>query len=327
VLLPLVAAALALATPPTPKTTGAYVPARFAGCFTSGACSSREMAVGFVRFTRTAMVVDWSMESKTVPWRVAQGRLEIQECGAWRPLEWRELGDGAVETTAMLMGEPDTLRWVPLTIDELSKRWEERWTTAQLARLAGTWGSGPGAVTVGPRGLRVGGTWRAVVASPCLERCEGPAFHVCLEPRRPVAPGGDASGWWVVREEGLQQVTPGALCSGGAVAYVDAFEPRGAPPLRPSPHVPPTAGVPASAVEETVSQRLRIKPCHTGRTPLPAELSLTVAPSGLPTAVTVTGVPGDVAECVAELLWSLAVRPAPLGAPPTAVRMKVELPP
>jgi hypothetical protein len=279
----------------------------------------------FARFTESSLEADWGMESKIVSWRMTARGPEVREGDAdpWRPLEWRELRDGSVKTTALLHSESDLLRWIPRTLSELSDRWEERWTKAHLRRLAGTWGSGYGAATVGPPGIRDGQGWHGVVARPCLERCEGPAFHVCLEPTARSDPPRD---WWVVRDDALQVVKAGDLCGGGPMAYVDAFEPGGQPLLRNGEPAPSGAGVAPHSVAKTVAHRLGIGACNRGAAPLNAELSLTVASTGLPTEVSVKGVPADAAACLETLIWSLVVQPAPRGAPATTVRRTVVLP-
>lgn len=110
-LLPL-AGALAVALLAEPKTSGAYVDARFAECVTSGACGSRDMLLPSARFTGNQLAADWVQEALTVAWRATAAGLEVRGKGdaGWRQILWEERTDGTVWTEALLRDAPDLLQ-------------------------------------------------------------------------------------------------------------------------------------------------------------------------------------------------------------------------
>lgn len=329
-LAPLLPAALCLVASVTPRTDGAYVAARIATCFEQGACSSLDLDFApSLQFTEGELTVDWVMESKRVRWRATPRGVEFQRdpSGPWMPLVWRVLQDGAVETGAFLEEGLERVRWIAGHPHALGGQWDERWTAAQLARLSGTWGSGSSAAIVGSKGVEQGGALQGVVARPCLERCVGPAFHVCLMPRpSPDAPTGPVA-MWVVRADGLEAVARGELCGGGPWGYVEAFDPLGSTPLRRTD--PPAAraprGIAAEAARKAVAARARVHAGGQAAKPAPVDLSVTVQSSGLPSQVSVKGIDARTAAGLEALLWSLILPPGDWGAPPTHVNVRVEL--
>lgn len=334
-LAPLIPAALCLMASGAPRTTGAWVPAGIADCFEQGGCSGLDLeSAPFLRFAEGALTVDWITESATVRVRGTPRGLEFQRdpAGPWKALAWHVLPDGAVETDAFLQGGLDRVRWIADDPDALARRWEERWTAAQLARTSGTWGSGSAAVTVRRDGVEQGGLLHQVIARPCLERCLGPAFHVCLVRRpssTPATATADLLDAWVLREEGLEPVERAKdLCDAARWLSVEAFEPRGSPPLRRTrpPTAKPSRGIAQETVAKAVTVRARLEPCVQGASLVPVDLSITVQPSGLPSRVSVKGVDGPAAACLEKLLWGLILPPAEWGAPPTQVDVRVELP-
>lgn len=334
-LAPLVPAALCLIASGAPRTTGAYVPAGIADCFEQGGCSGLDLEFApFLRFAEGALTVDWITESATVRARGTPRGLEFQRdpAGPWKALAWRVLPDGAVETDAFLQGARDRVRWIADDPDALARQWEERWTAAQLARLSGTWGSGPAAITIRRDGVEQRGLLHRVIARPCFERCVGPAFHVCLVRRpssRPATAPADPLDAWVLREERLEPVERGKdPCDAFRWPSVEGFEPHGSPLLRRT--LPPKAknpmGIPQETVAKAVAARARVEACVQGASPAPVDLSVTVQPCGLPSKVSVKGVDGQAAACLEKLLWGLILPPAEWGAPPTQVDVRVELP-
>lgn len=322
--LSLAAGVLGLVVVTAPKTTGAYVPARMADCLSSGACAQDAAFVTSARFTEGKLEANWIMESQTVPWRASKAGPEVSDSSrsSWRPLQWEELPDGTVRTDAMLRGETELLRWIPEPLELIARRWSDAWTQAQLSRLAGTWGTGKVALTVGPQGIQRQGRWTALVARPCIEQCEGSVRLVCLE-----EPKGQR--WWVVRTNGLQAASHAGLCEADG-ATVGAFEPGGKTLARTSGSAaaspPPTSqGISVELITRTVEQRVASRACHQAKEPLKASIALTVSPSGLPTKLAVGGVPEEIRQCVERLLRPLALMPASLGAPETAVKMTVLL--
>ncbi len=318
------AGALGLTLLATPKTSGVYVSAETVECITGGVCTSTDLLLPSVRFTEREVVLDAVMEASTHRWRRAKEGIEVDGTGApgWQSVDWIVLADGRVRTNLLYRSDPSLLRWIPKPVREYARQWDSKWTRDQLARHAGAWGEGDSKIVLGPKGLTRADVTRVVQVQLCLERCEGDVLRVCFrEPR-----GGPL---WVVRADGIEPVTPVDDLCWPSSGPAQAFEPTGKVLRRSErgPAAPVAQGISAGAISSAVKQKLTFRPCNGGEAPRSVTLSLDVASTGLPTAISVTGLDADEAACVRSLLWGLVVPPAPFGAPSTSVRLTVELSP
>lgn len=158
-------------------------------------------------------------------------------------------------------------------------------------------------------------------AEACLARCEGERLDLCfVEQDRPFA-------ILVARDGALEPATfVMQMCLTGT-GPAEAYEPGGTKLARAAgaAAVAAAKGVSAEVVERFARVRLAAAGCAAGAQHQAAQISLVIGGAGLPTEITVAGLPEQVAECVRGMLWGLAVPPAPLGAPPVRLKLAVDL--